>query len=148
MPQPKKIEWIVVMNSASAHVLADAEGHALVFELESPHARPRDRDRDRAGRSFAIGSPGRRAAMAPHGDPSHVQELAFARDLSDRLERSLGEGEFDTLVLVAPPRMLGAMREAMPDSLAARVNREIRSNLASLSPNQFREKLQEALKVT
>lgn len=144
MPQPKKTEWIVVMNAASAHVLADADASAMVFELEAPHPTPRDR----AGRSFAIGSPGRRAAMAPHGDPEHVQEIAFARDLSERLERSLGQGEFDALVLVAPPRMLGAMREAMPAALAARVSREIHSNLASLSPRHFREKLQEALKVT
>ncbi|OOY23331.1 hypothetical protein BMI91_12530 [Thioclava sediminum] len=144
MRQPKKTEWIVVMNAASAHVLADAEGSKAVFELKAPHESPRDK----AGRSFSSGSPGRRATMAPHGDPDHAPEIAFAHQLCERLEERLGREQFDTLVLVAPPRMLGAMRDAMSAALAARVSREIHSNLASLSPRHFREKLQEALKVT
>ena len=63
MRQPKKTEWIVVMNAASAHVLADAEGSKAVFELEAPHESPRDK----AGRNFSSGSPGRRATRGAAG---------------------------------------------------------------------------------
>lgn len=59
------------------------------------------------------------------GDPERVGQERFARDLVAFLGTHAGE----RLVLVAPPRMLAALRAVLPEALAARVVAQIDKTL-------------------
>ncbi|MDR6627870.1 host attachment protein [Caulobacter segnis] len=65
-----------------------------------------------------------------HAAPSHIThsgdardraEKAFLTDLAKRLEGLAGKHHFDQVVLIAPPRALGHLREALSPNLAKKV---------------------------
>ncbi|KFE33883.1 host attachment protein [Thioclava atlantica] len=149
MKQPVSDEWIVVMNSSAARVLTSTpEPHhpaEIAFEIEHPRQKPQDVMADKPGRSFSSGAAGRRSALEPHGDLGHLQDVGFAKELIDRLEQHRQAGEFETLTLVASPRMLGVMRDTMPPDLAQKVTRVISRNFAALSIPMMQEKLSAVL---
>ncbi len=58
----------------------------------------------------------------PHdGDQHDRAERAFIKDLAQRLEEVARKHPFDQVILVAPPRALGHLREALPATLAKKV---------------------------
>lgn len=58
----------------------------------------------------------------PHdGDAHDRAERAFLKDLVHRLEGVADQHPFDQLILIAPPRALGHIREALPTALARKV---------------------------
>jgi protein required for attachment to host cells len=71
-------------------------------------------DSDRPGRSF--GSQGRHA-YEPHEDARQHAVAHFARELAQDLARDYHLGAFQQLVLVAPPRFLGVLRDALDAKL-------------------------------
>lgn len=71
------------------------------------------------GRSWAMEVP----------DYSRLNAETFMADLAGDLAQALKEGKFDKLVLVAPPQVLGALRSAMSETLAAHVVGEIDKTL-------------------
>ena len=86
-----------------------------------------DQGSDAPGRSFAsIGS--RRSAME-ETDFHQIAEDRFAAEAADLLrERALG-GDFETLVVVAPPRTLGELRKHYHKEVASRIVDEISKDL-------------------
>ena len=65
-----------------------------------------------------------------HAAPSHIThsgdardraEKAFVTGLAKRLEGLAGKHHFDQIVLIAPPRALGHLREALSPNLAKKV---------------------------
>jgi protein required for attachment to host cells len=65
-----------------------------------------------------------------HAAPSHITHSGDARDraekafltgLAKRLEGLAGKHHFDQIVLIAPPRALGHLREALSPNLAKKV---------------------------
>lgn len=65
-----------------------------------------------------------------HAAPSHITHSGDARDraekaflttLAKRLEGLAAKHHFDQVVLIAPPRALGHLREALPAGLARKV---------------------------
>lgn len=71
-------------------------------------------DSDRAGRSSGGQS---RHAYEPHEDPRQHAVAHFARELAQDLARDYHLGAFQQLVLVAPPRFLGVLRDALGPKL-------------------------------
>jgi protein required for attachment to host cells len=101
----------------------------LVGELTDPLAHQRDRDfkSDRPGRVFDhAAGPGRRGAVGHHAtggenSPLRHEAEAFAHRIINSLEQAQQTDSFDKLVLVAEPRFLGELRDAMPKSLANKI---------------------------
>lgn len=60
-------------------------------------------------------------ALQESAAPSDEAEHRFSKELVRMLERGLAENAFHHLVLVAPPRMLGILRENLSRGLAARL---------------------------
>lgn len=131
MTKLSKGTWVVVADSARALLLRTvAEYPAPVFEVvaaETPDVTAADlRPTDRSGRLEKTG--GRRSAMEEPGWRAMARDL-FAEELSALLARHVQAGDFDRLVLVAPPRVLGALRDALPRDVAACVVAEIGKDL-------------------
>jgi protein required for attachment to host cells len=80
--------------------------------------------------------PGRRSGgMGQHHDvdgersSAHHELTLFARAVAHRLYEERNRREFDKLVLMAPPKMLGMLRQAMPSTCKDAIASEIAKDL-------------------
>lgn len=126
--------WVVVADGARARILAGDPGKGGL-ELAMPELVGRAREKgsdlvaDRPGRSVDSSHVGDRHAMEPPTDPKEVEKERFARELVQTLEAASNEGRFARLLLVAPPKMLGELRELMPARLKEKVVGEVDKDL-------------------
>lgn len=133
----KPIIWFLIADGAHARIVRQLERDRetggrledIVFDVD--HKPLREIMADRPGRSFAS-SDTRRSAMAYHSDPVREQKIQFAAMLAGQLEEHRTASAFDRLVIVAEPRMLGLLRDALPVGLKSVVSAEIAKDLSNL----------------
>jgi protein required for attachment to host cells len=132
-------------DAANAHEMPTFAGG-----IGDPAARLHDREiaSDRPGRVFdhAPAPSGRRGATAHHGtdgerSPRKYESGQFARRVAKLLDEAHRAGEFDRLIVIAPPTFLGRLREALPESLRAIIAAEVRKNLVHQPPSELRAHL-------
>jgi protein required for attachment to host cells len=145
--------WIVVAHEAGARVFESrgtGSGLDLLEEIEHPLGRARDGeiDSDRPGRSFRkdSGDP-RRAAMSRSEGPHDHAVAGFARDLAERLQQGRVSNRFRRLVLVAPPRFLGLLRQSLDTPTADLVIGSLNKDLARADEAELIEQLAEVVAV-
>jgi protein required for attachment to host cells len=121
-------EWVVVCDGAKALVLENV-GDALYPSLKTKEVYEQDalktheQGADAPGRSFqSVGTA--RSAME-QTDWHDQTERAFLEDLAGRLDAAVTAGETKSLIVVAPPRALGMMRQAYSPNLRAAVRDEL-----------------------
>lgn len=132
--------WALVANGAAARILKGIYGSEAVETVEfmPDHPRLGEIMADRAGRSFS--SVGRhRSAMEPRSDPVEERQRLFAESLSAVLEEHHASGEFDELIVVAAPAMLGDLRRAYDKKLQAAITHEVDKDLTKQSTVKLME---------
>jgi len=126
--------WVVVADSEKALFLRnltdDADPNLAVVAREVQDNPPdRDQGASRPGRR-PDGGVQQRSAM----EDTDWHELAkerFAHELSDILYRRAHAGDFDRLVLVAAPAVLGRLRDEMHKEVLDRVVAEVPKTLTN-----------------
>lgn len=128
--------WILIADGAQARVLeARGKGHGL-SEVEGLKrgvalAASHDLGSDRPGRTHeSVGAV--RHAMEPTSDPHREQKRRFAGEMAELIGQHLKAGDFDRLVVVAPPVTLGDLRAALPDAVAKVVAGEVAKDLTKV----------------
>lgn len=140
--------WVVVADSVRARVFRLDNGRRLeeLDDLLAPEDRLKnqDIDSDRGGRSFdSVG--GGRHALEKHESPHEHAVKVFARRVVERLEHGRKGGEFGKLVVIAPPKMLGYLRECSTDELEHTVVCSIHKELTREKPSRIAEYLPQIL---
>jgi protein required for attachment to host cells len=140
--------WVLITDAARARLfqIDGRDGMAEVACLSNPERRTVTHDRDlndRLPRTIESGS-AHRSAIEPHTTLREKSERQFARAVAERLEHDAERQQYEHLILVAPPRFLGVLREHLPEALHRRVVGEIRHDLVSASTQELKERLQEA----
>ena len=137
--------WVLVADSARARLFETAEPEGLLCELGCyTNAESRDGARglthDR--RPTVNESMGfARHAIEPHTTSREKAAGSFAHTLREVLEQGRNAHRFERLVLIAPPRFLGALRTAFGTPLREAVVAEIRRDFTQLSVEKIREQL-------
>ena len=90
------------------------------MDSASAHLRSQDIGSDRPGRSFESGNPAHHAVGERH-DLHRMAKDTFARLVAQQLNAASAHGEFDGLLLVAPPRALHELREALDPATTAKL---------------------------
>lgn len=124
--------WVFVGDGEKAMILRN-EGDELypnlvvqrVFEQDNPPTRLQGTDRP--GRYNDVG-PGHKSALETT-DWHRFEKEQFAKEMADRLYRQAHAGRFDRLVVVAPPAILGRLRQEFHGEVAKRVIAEIDKDL-------------------
>jgi protein required for attachment to host cells len=107
--------------------------------LHNEAARPdRELETDRPGRRFGGTDGNRHAVDGERSTQRHETEL-FAKHVARTLEGARTRNEFDRLVLIASPRMLGMLREALPPPCRAIVAAEIAKDLVHEEVESIRD---------
>jgi protein required for attachment to host cells len=86
-----------------------------------------DQGSDRPGRT-ADSNSGRRSALE-ETDWHRLEKERFAKDIAARLYERAHAGKFDQLIIVAPPKTLGAIRGELHAEVKSRVMAEIDKDL-------------------
>lgn len=126
--------WILIADSGRARILENAgpgSGLKVVPGQSHEHHIPPGHDlvSDSAPRTHESQGPGRHA-MTGSEDPRRKEKRHFAGELADVLDQSVQHGAFDRLVLVAPPKVLGDLREALSPRVKDKVVAEVGKDLS------------------
>ncbi|MBL6934747.1 MAG: host attachment protein [Alphaproteobacteria bacterium] len=137
--------WIVVSDGGEARILLNEGPGRGVTEMEgmafqADHPPNRDINADKPGRAFDSAGTGRHAKEPP-SDPHRMEKKKFAGKISKILEAGLRKKNFDRLVLVASPAMLGDLREGLSSQLASLVAAEINKDLTHKNAAQLAQHL-------
>ena len=134
-----KTMWIVVADGARARIFKkNGQGwvSATGIDYASENLKDKDMITDRAGR-FANNSP---HSYEPSVDHHQRGKSLFIKGVCDILNDS--ESQYDELVIVSPPRVIGDLREHMSKKSKAKVRSEIQKDLTQLSVGELIDHLQ------
>lgn len=111
------ITWIVLADAQILRVVVnDGPGKGVYGHKVAGLAVPKVTAlSDAPGMTKAVAGPHRGSITDP--DLKRQAEMSFADDIVHYLEHALGSQEFDRLVLVAAPQMLGILRQKLSASL-------------------------------
>lgn len=144
---PKKT-WFLVADGARAQIYAREEPNRHVSPVHTHAFAAPTRNRSSAAGSDRPGV-GRdrvgygRHAMQPEMDWQIHEKLMFAKYLGRTLKAGADSHSYDDLVLVAPPWMLGRLREALDDGTRRLIRAEIPKDLTHLKPHEVSQRLME-----
>jgi protein required for attachment to host cells len=106
------------------------------------HLRSRDIGTDRPGRSFESGTSAHHAVGQRH-DLHTMEKQKFARLVAEQLDAASARGDFDELVLAAPPRALRELREALDAATVAKLVGTLEKDLVKTTNHELRLHLRE-----
>lgn len=132
--------WVVVGDRSRARIFSIATPKGPLNEIEDlvhPEARAHERDLT----TDRLGSSGHHNALGTeHGARDH-QALEFAREIAGRLEQGRVSGQFQRLLIVAAPDLLGLLRKTMNANVAKTIVQEIDKNVTQQSAADIRKLL-------
>ncbi|MBI5040130.1 MAG: host attachment protein [Gammaproteobacteria bacterium] len=139
--------WVIVADSSRGKIYVQKKHNGELQEavdLVHPGARLRgvDLSSDRAGGHVGAFGQGSHVFDARTAAKEHEAE-SFAKEIAERLESGRNSGQFQRLVLIAPPEFLGLLREQLGDNLRRLVVEEIAKDLVTHSADEVRDKLQQ-----
>lgn len=138
--------WVLVADTRRARIF-QADTHALA-NLQEIHTllHPQDHRHSSSGadprrRVFESDTSAHHAAE-PRTAPRELDARNFAREIASFLQRECDNRAFDDLVVVAGPRFMGTLRDALGDRLAALVIRQQTKELTALPAADLAAQLQ------
>ena len=137
-------DWVVVCDGKKALVLENA-GDEKFLNLktrevyEQPDLKTRELGTDAPGRAFSSVGAGRSAVEET--DWHAQEEDRFLRKLAERLDAAVNAGQAQALILIAPPRALGVLRQTYSHGLRAAVRAEIDKDFVKLPLHEIEKHL-------
>ncbi len=114
----KKSSWVIVADESAATIYARKSQHGPLTELfqlanETGRKKIGELISDRGGRSFDSHGQGRHTMVKEQTGPKKRASVAFAKDIASRINNAVRDGSCDEIVLIAAPRFLGVLRDAL-----------------------------------
>ncbi|HSP98099.1 MAG TPA: host attachment protein [Candidatus Dormibacteraeota bacterium] len=143
-------ETLVLIGDASRARLFAARRGAAWQQLSSfdyPRGAAHERDilTDRPGRVQQSMGDGNRSAADPKTPAHEVEGQVFARQLAAALDEAVTSRRPQRVVLVAPPRFLGHLRQAISKPVSALVGASLDQNLTALPDHELPDRLADVL---
>jgi len=138
----KKYPCCIVVADGSRARLFSRSAHNQPLVLMDSHDNPAARQKTR---ELVTDGPGKTQTSDPLSSPGEIEEDRFAKRLATQLARSVHDGLFENLVLVASPRFLGSLRSELPRTARERVVLELAKNWTGLGAVQIQHQLDELI---
>lgn len=128
--------WVVVADGEKALFLrneGDAQyPHLQVFrEIHEDNAPTREQGTDQPGRMKDGPTTHRSAVEETYWH--RIEKTRFAREIAERLYKMAHRGDYERLVIVAPPLVLGEMRKEFHKEVETRIAGEVPKTLTNHS---------------
>ena len=138
----KRRTWYVIADGGRARfVERDEQGaYRTVSSFVSTELKASSRDlgTERPGRVHESATTARHA-IEPKTDPKEAAKEDFIRYVAEQVQSA--QEDYDDLVLVAPPRVLGQLRETLAKSVADAVTRDLAKDLTKVPDHELSEHL-------
>jgi protein required for attachment to host cells len=137
-------DWVVVCDGKKALVLENV-GDTKVLNLktrevhEQPDAKTSEQGTDAPGRS--INSIDSRRSAVEQTDWHDLEEERFLQRLASRLDAEVNAGNAKSVIIVAPPRALGVLRQAYSQNLRNALRAEIDKDLVRMPVGEIEKRL-------
>jgi protein required for attachment to host cells len=137
-------DWVVVCDGAKALILENA-GDGMHPNLktrevrEQPDPKTREQGTDAPGRS--INSIDARRSALEQTDWHAQEEQRFLTELAKRLDTAVARGETKSIIMIAPPRALGVLRQAYTHGLREAIKAEIDKDYVRMPVYEIEKKL-------
>jgi protein required for attachment to host cells len=137
-------DWVVVCDGKKALVLENV-GDTKFLNLKTrevmahPDAKTSELGTDAPGRSISSVGSGRSAMEQT--DWHTQEEDRFLRKLAGELNAAVNAGKVKSLIVVAPPRALGVLRQAYSQNLKAALRAEIDKDFVKLPLHEIEKHL-------
>jgi protein required for attachment to host cells len=137
-------EWVVVCDGAKALILENIGDPKFlnlktreVYQQEDP--KTHEQGTDAPGR--AINSVDARRSAMEQTDWHDQAEQRFLQSLAAHLDAAVNAGKAKSLIVVAPPRALGVLRQAYSHNLRAALRAEIDKDFVKLPVHEIEKHL-------
>jgi protein required for attachment to host cells len=139
--------WVVVADAAGARIFSFVDKNGEWTLHETLKGDGRGHPAETAG-SLSKASE-HKGALHGHGqqDPKEDRERRFAHTIAHVLERGLESRSFSKLALVAPPKLLGELRENLSHGLKAASVAELHKDYTHFGVDELTELLRAELPV-
>ena len=137
-------DWVVVCDGKKALVLENV-GDTKFLNLktrevyEHPDQKTHELGTDAPGRSFSSVGNGRSAMEQT--DWHDQEEQRFLHKLAGHLDAEINAGNAKSLIMVAPPRALGVLRQAYSQNLRNALRAEIDKDFVKLPVHEIEKHL-------
>lgn len=131
--------WILVCNASQAffyETVSTLNHLKQVHELTHPAARSKSID-------LVSDKPGSKGNKAIHGgapEKSSVKEIElqkFSQEISQALKSAYNDHRFEKLVLVAPPKLLGVLKQNLNGSVDKTIANTINKDVTYMNANEL-----------
>ena len=136
----KSNTWILIMDSKHALFYSkDRDGYLTREHALSPivHSHENTNTKNSLGRSFDS-SGGARHIIEPHIDPHTKEQMEFVATACHYLEKSMMNHLYHKLILIAPPKILGLLRQTLDKQVREIVIKELDKEIAHLDEAQIK----------
>jgi len=141
--------WIVVADGEKALTfenVTDAQDPNLSILRKREEENPPDREQSANRRGRVQESAGSGVSAYDDTDFHDQQKDRFAADLADRLYAQAHRGEFEKLILVASPQVLGVLRDKLHKEVRDKVIAEVDKTLTNHPVEEIEKVLKAELK--
>jgi protein required for attachment to host cells len=131
--------WIVAADESRARVLqvtGRAQHLVEVEDLVNPEGRLKDRELTTDAHPRFRGTDGPANDREETSAVEHEVER-FAKRVGEHLDKARQQGRYDQLVLVAPPKFLGALRKELHKEVEKLVSDELPKDLSWLNAREI-----------
>jgi protein required for attachment to host cells len=144
--------WVLVADAHQARILGVEDAGLPPTLRHTIRSSPDGKAHDERGDLTEVGDHPKHAsvqkgALQASGSFKDEAEHRFAKEVVKMLERGLAENAFQHLVLVAPPKLLGILRENLSRGLAARVRASEHKDYAQLPDHELELRVRELVRI-
>lgn len=110
--------------------------------LVHPENRLHEKDltSDRQGYSFSSHGYGRKA-LSSHEEPKEYEIKKFVKEINEYLKNSEANKEFNQLIIIAAPKLLGTLKKQLNSNIKKLITYELKKNITKLSAAEIRNYL-------
>jgi protein required for attachment to host cells len=136
--------WYVIADGGRARFVERDENGAfrtvLSFVASDMHKRSSDLGRDRPARVKESANTARHA-VEPRRDLHEAAKEDFIALVAEEIAAEHGSGQFDRLVLVAPPKVLTELKQQLSKPLATLVVKDLQKDLTKVPDHDLAQHL-------
>lgn len=130
-----KKTWVLVADGTRARIFVKrfkSLSNALGQDFVSDNLRDSEIYMDKPGRAYESANPIRHAYQ-PRTDWHEYQKQIFAKEICAILEKANETADFDELIIISPPKMLGDIRSNLAKQILPKITAEIHKDVSKLS---------------
>lgn len=131
----QKKTWVLVADGTRARIFSKrfkSLNNVMGQDFVADNLRDSEIYMDRPGRGFESSNPTRHAYQ-PRTDWHEYQKQIFAKEICSILEKANETQDFDELIIISPPKMLGDIRSYLGKQILLKITAEIPKDISKLS---------------